>query len=466
MYEVVIMAIGDLNQKYTIEKYCTKNDLAKIFGTQIVEPIWNQLSEFRKQHSIELSIFDASRTRFKLIYIDSTQVKTAEINNHITLLVTAYSKLQAGSTAYYTFTRDMLKNSIRAIAQYNKLDATEVTISNLLNGQEVSGQYKILERYNLALQILRTRINEPINEEFLAKYYAILRGEEELTCFYRTTDVQTLSSKVLVARDYDQGIPSRMIDEIMPVLLDNISNNSISLVTRLSSIFFMFNYVKPFDKFNMELACLLAKRIIAGTNAGTASIYIPIESFINDKEFFNEISREVKRTHDFTYAFLKGADLANGCIDVSKERLDEVQSTIIDTEVKIGSDERKIEEEFGQYKAQPKPVQPKTTETKAQIQARLERNALHLETENLSEKELRAKANQMMEIDPYLNKHQANFYVHHCTPGRYYTLQQYVKFTGCVYETARTSMELLAKQGYYRQETIKNKFVYTPINKE
>ena len=118
------MAIGDLNQKYTIEKYCTKNDLAKIFGTQIVEPIWNQLSDFRKQHSIELSIFDASRMRFKLTYIDSTQVKTAEINNRITLLVSAYSKLQAGTTAFYTFTRDMLKNSIRAIAQYNKLDAT------------------------------------------------------------------------------------------------------------------------------------------------------------------------------------------------------------------------------------------------------------------------------------------------------------------------------------------------------
>ena len=459
------MAGNDLNQKYTIEKYCTKADLTKIFGTQIVEPIWNQLSEFRKDKSIDLSIFDATRIRYKLTYIDSTQVKTAEITTKVTMLVSAYSKLQSGSAAYYTFTRDMLKNSLRAIAKFNKLDASEVTLSNILDGEETNNQYKILERYHSALQVLKRSINEPINEEFLAKYYAILRGEEGLTRFYRETDTDSLSSRVLVAKEYDQGIPSRMIDEIMPVLLDNISNNGVSLATRIASIFFMFNYVKPFDIYNMELACLLAKRVIAGTFAATASIYIPLENFINEADFFGDISKEVKRTHDFTYAFLRGADIANSLIDLATERINEVQSKTIDTEVKVGSNEKKIEEEFG-YKPQAKPAQPKTTETKAQIQARMERNALHLDTENLSEKELRAKANQMMEIDPYINKHQANFYVHHCTPGRYYTLQQYMKFTGCVYETARTSMLLLAKQGYYRQETIKNKFVYTPINKE
>ena len=459
------MASSDLNQKYTIERYCSKGDLAKIFGTQIVDPIWRSLDEFRKNHSIDLSIFDALGIRFKLTYIDATQVKTSEVNDHITLLVSSYAKLQAGSTAYYTFTRDMLKNSLRSIAKYLKLDASEVTISNVIDGKEVDNQYKILERYHYALQVLKKNPNEPISEEFLAKYYAILCGVEELSSFYRESDVETLASKVLVAREYDQGIPCRLIDKIIPVLLDSVSNTGVSLATRLASIFFMFNYVKPFDAYNMELACILAKRIIAGTNAGAASIYIPIESFLNNTEFFTEISKEVKRTHDFTYAFLKGADLVNASLDESINRIKEVQTQVIDTEIKIGSEERKIKEEFG-YSAQKKVQQPKTTETKAQIQERLERNALHLDNENLSEKELRAKANQMMEIDPYINKHQANFYVHHCTPGRYYTLQQYVKFTGCVYETARTSMELLAKQGYYRQETIKNKFVYTPINKE
>ena len=74
--------------------------------------------------------------------------------------------------------------------------------------------------------------------------------------------------------------------------------------------------------------------------------------------------------------------------------------------------------------------------------------------------------NDLLEMDPMLKKSQAHFYVHHCTQGRYYTIQQFVKFEGCVYETGRTSMDDLAKLGYYRRDQIKNKFVYTPINKE
>ena len=459
------MAASDLNQKYTIERYCSKNDLSKLFGTRIVEPIWNELVDFRRRLSTELPFFDTARIKFRLTYIDSTQVKTAQINDHVTAYMSGFSKLQAGSVSQYTFTRDMLKNSLKAIAKFNKLDASEITINNILDGGETNFQYKILSTYYIALQTLKRNTAEEINEDFLAKYYGILRGEEELTCFYREQDVETLSSKVLVARDYDQGIPYHLIDDFMPVLLEYIANNDISLASRLSAIFFMMNYIKPFDAYNMEMACILAKRIIAGTNINVSSIYVPIESFVNDVEFFGEVTKEVKRTHDFTYAFLKGSDLINNEFDVAIDRILDVQAQTLDTETKVGSDEKEIEKEFGFKPVVNKP-QPKVTETKAQIQKRMERNAMHFEAENVSEKELKARANSMLESDPYLSKHQANFYVHHCAPGKYYTLQQYVKFTGCVYETARTSMEFLAKRGYYRKENIKNKFVYTPINKE
>ena len=75
-------------------------------------------------------------------------------------------------------------------------------------------------------------------------------------------------------------------------------------------------------------------------------------------------------------------------------------------------------------------------------------------------------AQNLLEQDPFLKKGQAHFYVRHCTMGKYYTIQQYKKCEGCVYETARTSMDNLAKLGYYRREQVKNKFVYTPISKE
>ena len=462
------MAGNDLNQKYTIERYCSKADLVKAFGTGIVDPIWNQLVEFRRRLSVEMPIYDAFHTKFRLTYIDPMQAKNAQTNDHVSSYVGGFNKLQAGSTGRFTFTRDMLKISLKEIAKFNHFDASDVTLTNVVEGNSVSPQYKILSNYYKALLELQRSNNESINEEFLAKYYAILRGEEELTCFYRINDAQTVSSRALIDRSYDQGIPSRLLDEIMPELLDYISNGDVSLVSRISALFFMFKYVKPFDVYNMELACIIAKRAIAGSNVNASSIYVPIESFINDKSFFGEITNEVKKTHDFTYAFIKGSDLINAAFDIAIERIHQVYSTSLDTEVKLGSDEKKIKEEFGVdiKPEQPKTPTPKRTETKDQIIAKAEESAKHLEVENLSEKELKAKAQDLLEKDPFLSKHQAHFYVHHCVPGKFYSIQQYVKFEHVVYETARTSLDFLAKNGYYRQLQVKNKFVYTPISKE
>ena len=462
------MATNDLNQRYTIEKYCSKTDLTRIFGTRIVEPIWKELDDFRRRLSTELPFYDAAHGRFRLTYIDPMQAKIAQTNDHVSAYVGSYVKLTAGSVAQYTFTRDMLKKALKAIAKFNNLDASEITLTRILENQEIDEQYLILSRYYVALENLKNNTSEEINEDFLAKYYGILRGEDELTCFYRISDVETSSSRSLIDRDYDNGIPSHLIDDLMPDLLQFISNSDVALATRLSAIFFMFNYVRPFDLFNMELACLLAKRIIAATNVNASCIYVPVESFINNQEFFGEISKEVKKTHDFTYAFLKGADLINEAFDVAIDRILEVHANSLDTEIKLGSDEKKIKEEFG-VTTQPikvKPVQVKKSETKAQIIAKAEQNAKHFESENLSEKELKAKAKDLLERNPYMKKAQADFYVHHCTPGKYYTIQEYVKFEHVVYETARTSLDYLAGEGFYRKQSVKNKFVYTPITKE
>lgn len=459
------MAGNDLNQKYTIEKYCSKADLVKLFGTGIVEPIWNELNEFRKRLLVDMPIYDASHNRFKLAYFDQTIAKQAQTNDNVSAYVNSYNKLEAGSVAQYTFTRDMLKNSLKAIAEHNGIEASEVIISNILDGRIVDEQYKILSKYYLCLLELQKSTSEDINEEFLAKYYTVLRGEEELTCFYRVNDAQTLSSRALVDRTYDRGIPSNLIDDIMAELLNYISNSGVSLATRLSATFFMFNFVKPFDIYNMELACLLAKRIIAESNANASCIYVPIESFINDPTFFGEVTKEVTRTHDFTYAFLKGSDLTIDAFSIAIDRILDVHALSLDTEVKLGSDKKKIQYEF-KIKPEEKKTPEKKVETKKQIIEQAERNVIHFDGENLSEKELKAKAKDLLERDPFLNKHQADFYVHHCTPGKYYSIQEYVKFERVVYETARTSLDLLAKRGYYREQSVKNKYVYTPINKE
>lgn len=458
------MAINDLNQKYTITNYCTRNEVARALGTNLIDPIWRDISEFRKRLQIELPIFDVTHNKFAITYIDSVQGKTALVNSCLTRYVTDFGKLRPGSNEEYYFKRDMLKQSLKSVAKANNIDINDVALTNIIERKPVESQYIVLSRYFEALQAMRNEALEPMNEEFLATNLARLRGEQELTSFYRTDDFYSDSAKFLVAKEYDNGVPAHLIDDMMAGLFELVNSTSVSIVTRLSAIYFMFNYIKPFEEHNLEMASILAKRVLASTTINTTSIYIPLEYFLEEKSFFDDISREVKRTHDFTYAFLEGADIINSSFNVILDRLAIVQASTINEEVKFGSDERKIEQEFG-IKVEKEAPKPQKVETKNEIQARLERNVPTI-SETLSEKELRAKAKDMLERDPFLKKGQADFYVHHCTIGKFYTIQQYVKFEGCVYETARTSMDALAKYGYYKREQIKNKFVYTPINKE
>ena len=458
------MAGTDLNQKYTIEKYYSKNELSRALGTNLIEPFWKEIIDFRRRFSIELPIYDASHFHFALTFIDTVQGKTAQANDRVSAYVGGISKLSTDTIARHTFRREMLLQALRQVAKYNKLDTSDVTLINILEKQPVDDKYVVLVRYCEALENLKNNSFDNIDESFLAKNYAILRGEDELTGFYREDDRETASSKSLVDREYDEGIPSHMIDECVGSLMNYVNNFDVSLVARISAIFFMFNYIKPFESYNMELACLLAKRVIAATSIDTSSIYIPIEAFLNERDFYGDVSKEVKRTHDFTYAFLLGSNIINSAFDLANSKITQVRGSSIDEEIKIGTNEKKIKEEFGDNVQKSSHKEYSKGETKAEIQKRIEANVI--EEGHFSEKELKAKMNDLLEMDPMLKKSQAHFYVHHCTMGRYYTIQQFVKFEGCVYETGRTSMDDLAKLGYYRRDQIKNKFVYTPINKE
>lgn len=81
----------------------------------------------------------------------------------------------------------------------------------------------------------------------------------------------------------------------------------------------------------------------------------------------------------------------------------------------------------------------------------------------LSEEDAERLTAHLLELNPTLKHGEAYFYARHCTIGKYYTIRQYKETMGVAYETARTSMDNLAEQGYYRKEQLKNKFIYTPI---
>ena len=129
--------------------------------------------------------------------------------------------------------------------------------------------------------------------------------------------------------------------------------------------------------------------------------------------------------------------------------------------------EEKAEETSPKKETIAKPLVPasKTITEKEMVEASRNVSAPSFELDVLSEKEAKEYMRYLLETNPNLNKKQASFLSTHCTPGRFYSIQQFKTFTHCVYETARTSMDKLALEGYYEKLQVKNKFVYTPKRK-
>ena len=113
-------------------------------------------------------------------------------------------------------------------------------------------------------------------------------------------------------------------------------------------------------------------------------------------------------------------------------------------------------------KKAPSPSRLSEEEEKAYLQSKGEA-AVTAPKGEYSDKEIKDTAKYLLETHPSLRKKQALFYASHCTLGRFYTIQDYKRFSRCVYETARTSMDHLAELGFYAKKQIKNKFVYTPL---
>lgn len=73
---------------------------------------------------------------------------------------------------------------------------------------------------------------------------------------------------------------------------------------------------------------------------------------------------------------------------------------------------------------------------------------------------LQMQYQELIERYPMLQKEQIRFFIEHRTHHHYYTLQDYMKFHGVCYETARYSMEKLVELHWYQKQKMGKKFVY------
>lgn len=472
------MAIDNLGVRFTEEVYASRSQVAHSLGTNLIDPFWNQIISYRKKYEVDLGLKDISKMSYFITLCKLITDKSAELTQKIDRYDQTYNEKILKSLNKNTYHHNTVRQDLLYISKAHNISVNEVALNNIIYHKSNDPVFSVLINYLSAAEFIYSNTDTKIDDSYLASLYSLVSGEKELSSFYRVNEVKSFTQKVIVNREY-AGAPVNQIESIMDSLYDFINNYKSAPVIKAAVVYYMINYVKPFDNYNAEVSILLARKILSTNNS--SQLFVPFTSLLSEKQSNIAVAiRESQRSRDLTYVIVEFIDVLNDAFQFSLDAVARILVEGAQQSYLMGEDEEKIEEEFGPEVRKPaeefilpkedKPVEQPEVDIVVAPKVETKKIIKHvgsLKDENLvSDKELREKAEELLESDPMLRPNQAHFYVRHCTPGHYYTIQQYKRSEHVVYETARTSMDNLAKQGYYKREQVKNKFVYTPLNKE
>ena len=497
------MAGNDLAMRFTEDKYATKNEVARELKVSSVDTFWSNILAYRSHFYHYLTVRTIEKSM--LLYCGCPAINSA-VNNLEVKLIRAnreYALINPASKQFRNVKSTFDKQIINVLNEFEQLEVGDDFIDSVLRQEVVSAipNNMLLVNYLNALNYIKRAQVNPIDEDFLAELYSKLLGTEELTTFYRVSEDKNPENRVLIDRVYTSA-PVNLIGTMMNSLFTFISSSTLSTTLKAIVAFFYINYVKPFAKYSEEVAILMAKAILAHEAFGDTIVDLPFEKLLLlPREESARIYVEVQRTSDVTYfidyvyrfinKYCDGIfdDIANSKVSEMREdfyRVDEEvapqpqvvlpKEPVVETMDLFAEQAEEEEEEPAPAPVNPQPApQPVVTNAPAveapkkktvKVTYVQEELAVAYIPVALDEKQAVLLEQDLLERDPELKKGEAKFYARHCTKGKKYTIAQYKKYLRCAYETARTSMDHLAELLYYRKETVKNKYVYIPIERE
>ncbi len=476
--KVLIMADSNLAVRFTDETYASRPEVAKALGTNLIDSIWNLILSYRKSFSHELNIFDVNKAPFSITLSSNILEKTNSVENKISRACIQYGALKEGSIERFTLRSEMLKSELKYLAKSKGIIINDVALDNIVQGRNTNALYQPIVNYFNALKKFEKNPMDTIDESLIASYLEILSGGGELLSFYRIKEIETPIQKVLINREY-AGAPTEQIEPLMERLLYFVNEAGVHLGVKIAAVNYMMNYIKPFESFNEEMAIIITKCVLAQNDMLSSPVVMPLEmSLCEKKDALATAARETQKSNDLTYYVIEMYKLYDEAMTTLLDRIVNVSREAVEKEYLEDSQLPPIPEKVYQEQSKPVYEEQKKEVIESANEAATPKAKKIIEVSNnepkvnvhiyqeLDEKALNRAAEDLLESDPTLRPSQAHFYVRHCSLGKYYTIQQFKKSEGCVYETARTSMDNLARRGYYRREAVKNKFVYTPISKE
>ncbi len=474
------MAPADLVSRFTDQDYATKKGVATTLGVSLIDSLWRQILNYRLQNSRRLLLKTIPQVPFSLTATPTLAQRYSAFEQKLASFAAEYRSVCESPSWKEAADKDCKLSVLKAICEAEGKKIPELTLKAMLTGmyRQNEPDHAPVLAYRDLLTDLGANPGQPYDEDFLGKGYAALLGTEELTVFYRTSDAKnTYNSQVV--RTYERA-PAEDIDKLMSSLADFISRDPCRPFVKALAAVYFFDYIEPFDFHNRMMGVLVGKAILAHGGLGEAAAMLPLEAFFEEGPRYDALALETQKEADLTYLVLHAIKRISARVDELLNRFVAIKKETYRSEF-VGNAERSDEPvEVEVPRSEEKPVE---VEAPAKIEVVEEEPlrkgptfekvdslpigpqglAIVPPRKTLSDKEIKEAARYIRETNPTIRPAQAKFFASHCAVGSYYTINDFKKSARCAYETARTSMDNLAAEGFYKKLKIKNKFVYTPI---
>ena len=479
------MGVNDIAVRFTEDKYATKNEVSRELKISVIDGVWDKILSYRAPfcHYFAIRGTDKNQLRVCLCPTISSNLNTVEAK--LLRVVSEANKLDSVNSDRQYFKQSCLVRNLQNVALANLAVCDEDHARKVVLGTTSD---VALANYLKGLKFVEAKYEETLDVDFLAELYSKVTGNDELTSFYRTKELDD-SGNVLISRVY-KSAPSHLIETMMDSLFNFVEKTNVSPLCRALISYYYIQFVKPFDKFNNEISVLFAKAVLAHYSVGEFAVYLPLETFLNENEGEMErIFHDVQTSSDVTYFLTFALKFIGKEFDKMLDSLAEYSTRVIKNDFYQLDEEEKVEEPVKE-EVKPEPikeviveeVKPVVEPTPTVVVKKIIKEEVEVKPspvvekpvglavsyipEELDEKTATRLERHLLELDVRLSKKQAYFYARHCTLGMYYTIDQYKKATKCVYETARTSMDKLVEFGYYAKAPAGKKFVYTPVKRK
>ncbi len=509
---------SEIAKRYTDVEYLSKSELIAALKTSLVDGYWKEVLAYRKQYQNPLPLKSIRNKPFYYVKSEPIMKKADDCLSSLGRIVNLYKKgvHQSDTTA---MERALLFRSLSGMNKAYGEKSNDLTIKAIINGtyrDNGDGKESELRGYLRTLRYFSSIIPSKPDDSFIGKAYQTLLGVDELSEYYRPGDFDNRASKCTYYADaVFPYAPTSMIEGMMDDFYLFASSSERPLLKALIGMFYII-YVRPFSSKNEEVATLFALDCLSyEAGLGKEGFFLPLSLALIVEPVLNDITFVgAQKAGDLTYYLTRSFALIEEACASLKEELDSILLSRFEEEANALSEEEerkkeqaasdlshsveqislfeqpseetkastllpkaeKVESKPAPAPIKKEPVAPienkKPVEKTASIPtiSKEEVNkangvelAIKKKDSPLSDKEIKEYIAYLLESNYSLNKSQATFLANHCTIGHYYSIQQYKKCMRCAYETARTSMEKLVNEGYYKKLQVKNKFVYTPV---